>query len=159
MTTDNGSKFISKVISFVDLGLIILLGLAIFYPGLSEINAIKIITSINVILYNILSTIMMILLLVGVVVLFLFAYTDKVDSTKINWNLSEDKSKLKTALSKIWGFAKIISLFVFAAMTNHNYVATITALILLEKIAYEPMVPAVKTKMTILALAEENKSE
>jgi len=79
VTTDSGSKFISKVISFVDLGLIILLGLAIFYPGASEINAIKIITSINVILYNIFSTIMLILLLVGIIVLFLFAYTDKVE--------------------------------------------------------------------------------
>lgn len=159
MNLDDGGKFISKITSFLELGLIILLAIEFFYPNVYNTNILKILVSINIITYNIIYTISIILVIMGIIVLFLFSYTDKLNDTKINWKFPTDKNKIIIVLSTFIKYIKIISLFILAAMTNHNYTAAITVFTFFEKVIIDFLTPAIRSKTALLLLAKENKDE
>lgn len=157
--SNSGSKFVSKIFSLVDLWLIGVFIVILFVDGANEINAIKILSSIGVVVYSISATLLSILLFFGVILLAVFAYSDKVNSSKINFDTLNEKGKFRQAIDKIWGYSKVLAMFVLASQLQHNYVATISVIILIEKIIFEPIIPAVKTKMALLALSGETKNE
>jgi len=148
------TKFLSRFLSYMDISFIVLLIVLLYIPASIEINAIKILDVVLTRMYSFSSTIMVLILLIGNIVLFSYAFFNT--NIKVNWDLQYNKKKV--FISKMFGYTKAVAIFYLASELKYNYIAILSIIILIEKLAMEPLMPAVKTKMTLLALAGD-KSE
>ena len=148
ITESNGTTFISRIFSVLNISLIALLTYMLVYPEARDISTIRILSSVGIAVFSITYTIFTGVLLLGLVTLFLFAYTNKIDNAKIGDTTKLLASrKLIGIIKQIWDYAKLVALFYLTANLNYVYAASIVVLALIEKVIYGFMSSAIKAKI------------
>jgi len=153
MASQSGiQKTISFNVEFMWWIVVAFLTTKLYFPTvLTQIIAVGVVGNVFVTIYSILSTIVAILLIPSIVVLYMYTYSEKFDSTKMNINLS-NKTKL---LSQIFSWCKSIFLIYISAQTGYTYLTVIASIMILGTVSIFVIRKDLMTKVTVMTLAKE----
>ena len=123
----------------------------LYFPSvLTNIVAVGVVGNVFVVIYSIISTIVAILLVPSIVVMYMYTYSEKFDSSKMNVNLN--KSNL---LSQIFSWIKNIFLIYITAQTGYIYLTVLASIMILGTVSLYGIRKDLMTKIAVMTLAKE----
>jgi len=131
--------------------------LSLFTP-VNKINAFSILLNFSIIFYGFFGTILAFLFLIGIIIMYLFVFSDKIDLIKMNIS-TDERSKSKRNFDKYFSVFKFISIFILSAQLNYNYIAALSLILFIEEIFLQMIIKSVRTKIALLTLAEGSTDE